>query len=321
MKPTAVVTVIVPGYDVTGYAADALNSLRAQTLAEWTAVLIDDGSTDGTGGLFEEAAARDRRFRVVRHDRRRGLGAARNSGLDAVETPFVAFLDGDDVMMPTALETMLGVLDASGSDFVAGAYVRLRPVEGGGYRPDPVQPWVSAATAPARTGVTIDEHPEAVANVVAWSKLSRTGFWHRTGLRFPEDRLYEDQVVAQLMYARARRFDVAPDVVVQWRERADGTSITQHEDRLSVLRDCLSAMADGMRVLAGTGHAEAAQARSRQLLRADIPRLARMGARHPDPEYRRLLGRFTREVWGSADGARTALDRDTAALVDAARLW
>lgn len=320
MKPTAAVTVIVPGYDVTGYASEALRSLRAQTLTEWTAMLVDDGSTDGTGALFEEAAARDPRFRVVRHDRRRGLGAARNTGLDAAETPFLAFLDADDVMEPTALETMLGVLDRSGSDFVAGAYVRLRPSERG-YRPDPVQPWVAAATSPARTGVTVEDHPEAVANVVAWSKVSRTAFWRRTGLRFPEDRLYEDQVVAQVMYARARRFDVAPDVVVQWRERADGSSITQHEDRLSVLRDCLSAMTDGMRVLAGTGHAEAARTRARQLLRMDIPRLARTGARHPDPEYRRLLGGFARQVWAAADGAGMDLEPDAADLVDATRLW
>ena len=121
------------------------------------------------------------------------------------------------------------MLDETGSDFAVGAYVRLRPDGAGGYSAGEVQPWVAAATAPERRGTTIDEHPEASGNIVAWSKVSRTDFWHRAGIRFPEGRLYEDQVVAQQMYARARRFDTVPDVVAHWRVRADGSSITQRE--------------------------------------------------------------------------------------------
>ena len=90
-----VVTVIVPGYDVAAYAQEAIDSLRAQTLTEWRAILVDDASTDTTGTLFDEAAALDSRFEVVHHEEQEGLGAARNSGLDLVDTPLVAFLDAD----------------------------------------------------------------------------------------------------------------------------------------------------------------------------------------------------------------------------------
>ncbi len=141
------------------------------------------------------------------------------------------------------------------------------------------------------------------------------------GLRFPEGRLYEDQVVAQQMYARARRFDVLSDVVVHWRERADGSSITQHEERLDVLRDCLDAMSEGMRVLDGTGHTAAARARAGQLLRMDIPRLARVAAGHPDDEYRRLVGTFARSVSERQDAAAIAVPDDVRPLISAALLW
>ncbi|WP_159501114.1 glycosyltransferase family 2 protein [Microbacterium sp. 18062] len=326
MSSRALVTVIVPGFDVAPWAGDALASLRRQTLAEWTAVLVDDASADGTGALFEAAAADDDRFRVLRHARRGGLGAARNAALATVETPFVAFLDADDVLQPGALARMVGVLDETGSDFVAGAYVRLRPDGAGGYAPGAVQPWVAAATSPERRGVTIEEHPEAAANIVAWSKVSRTAFWEHSGLRFPEGRLYEDQVVAQLMFARARRFDVVPDVVAHWRERSDGSSITQHEERLDVLRDCLDAMAEGLRVLEGTDHPLAARARVGQLLRMDVPRLARIAASHPEDAYRRAVGAFARDLWDRADVARLplsadALPADALPLLAAARLW
>ena len=321
MSSPAAVTVIVPGYDIAPYAADALESLRRQTLREWTAILVDDRSADDTGDIFEAAAAEDPRFRVVRHERRAGLGAARNTGLDLVETPFLGFLDADDVLTPTALARLVGVLDETGSDFAVGAYVRLRPDHDGGYAVGEVQPWVAAATAPERRGTTIDQHPEASGNIVAWSKVSRTDFWQRAGIRFPEGRLYEDQVVAQQMYARARRFDTIPDVVAHWRIRADGSSITQREAQLDVLRDCLAAMDAGLHVLESGGHTVAAQARIGQMLRMDVPRLADIARLHPDAAYRHTLGAFTRELWARAGSARTGLGEAATTAIAAARLW
>jgi len=317
VSPPAAVTVIVPGYDIAPYAAEALDSLRRQSLQNWTAILVDDRSADDTGDIFEAAAADDPRFRVIRHEHQVGLGAARNTGLDLVDTPFLGFLDADDVLAPNALERLVGVLDQTGSDFAVGAYVRLRP-DDRGYSLGEVQPWVAAATAPERRGTTIDEHPEATGNIVAWSKVSRTEFWHRTGIRFPEGRLYEDQVVAQQMYARARRFDTIPDVVAHWRIRADGSSITQREAHLDVLRDCLAAMDAGLHVLESAGHALAARTRIGQMLRMDVPRLADIARIHPDAAYRHTLGAFTREIWSRAGSAR---DGASSSAVAAALLW
>jgi glycosyltransferase involved in cell wall biosynthesis len=311
--PDPIVTVIVPGYDVAEYAVEALDSLRAQTLTTWTAVLVDDASTDATGSLFD-AAATDDRFRVVHHDRRRGLSAARNSGLDLVDTPFVAFLDADDRLTPRALERLVGTLDASGSDFAVGAYVRLRP-DGDGYTAGEVQPWVAAATDPVRSGTTLEQHPEASGNIVAWSKASRIDFWRRTGLRFPEGRLYEDQVVAQKMYTRARAFDVIPDVIVEWRERADGSSITQRKDALPVLREYLAAMSGGIEVLDAAGQSAASRARVRLILTMDIPSLVPIAREHHDDAYRRELGEFVRELHTRAPSVPLAPD------VAAALLW
>lgn len=301
MSTRPAVTVIVPGFDVADYAGEALASLRAQTLPDWRAVLVDDASTDASGDIFDAAAAADDRFRVVHHDRRRGLGAARNTGLDLVETPFMGFLDADDRMTPRALERLVGTVAASGSDFAVGAYVRLRPDADGRYAPGSVQPWVAAATDPARTGTTIDAHPEASGNIVAWSKVSRIDLWRRAGLRFPVDRLYEDQIVAQQLYARARAFDVIPDVVVEWRERADGSSITQHQAALPVLHDYLAAMAGGIGVLDAAGHAAAVSSRVRLILAMDMPPLVQIARSHPDDGYRRALGAFVRDLIARVD--------------------
>ncbi len=184
---TTGVTVIVPGFDVAEYAEEALDSLRAQSHPHWTAVLVDDASRDDTARIFADAEADDPRFRFVRHDEQRGLGAARNTGLSLVQTPYTAFLDADDVMRPDALSRLADTLDRTGSSFVVGAYVRLRPdADGPGYTAGDVQPWVAAATDPARSATSLAQHPAASGNIVAWSKMSRTDFWEEQGLRFPE---------------------------------------------------------------------------------------------------------------------------------------
>lgn len=316
---TPAVTVIVPGYDVAAYAVEALDSLRAQTRTDWVAVLVDDASTDGTGALFDAAAATDDRFQVVHHREQSGLGAARNTGLDLVRTPFVGFLDADDRLRPTALARLVGTVADSGSDFALGAYVRLRPDTAGGYEAGGVQPWVAAATDPARIGTTLAQHPEASGNIVAWSKVSRTELWQRTGLRFPVGKAYEDQIVAQQMYTRARAFDVIPDVVVEWRERADGSSITQHKGELPVLRDYLEALIGGVAVLDAAGQPRAAASRVGLILAMDLPPLVDLARDHVDDAYRRELGAFARALWSRTDGL--ALPGPAATALTAARLW
>ena len=290
---TPIVTLIVPGRDIAAFAPAALDSLRAQTETRWRAILIDDGSTDDTGAIFDAAAAADARFTTIRHEASRGLGAARNIGLARVDTPYLGFLDGDDELLPDSLARSTGTLAETGSDFVAGAYVRSRP-QGSGYAAGRVQPWVAAATSPERLGTTLSAHPLAVSNIVAWSKVSRTDFWH--DLRFPEGVAYEDQVVAQLMYTRARAFDVIPDVVVQWRLRADGTSITQSKAQLSVLRDYLAALRGGIGVLHAAGARASVTARLELILAMDLAPLREIAASHPDPAYAAEVDAFVAEL-------------------------
>ncbi|MFF1538434.1 glycosyltransferase family 2 protein [Microbacterium sp. NPDC058269] len=307
-----IVTLIVPGRDIAAFAPAALDSLRAQSEQRWRAILIDDGSTDDTGAVFDAAAADDRRFTTIRHAASRGLGAARNVGLAQVDTPYLGFLDGDDELLPNALARLTGTLEHTGSDFVAGAYVRSRP-QGGGYVAGRVQPWVAASTSPERLGTTLAAHPQAVSNIVAWSKLSRTPFWN--DLRFPEDVAYEDQVVAQLMYTRARAFDVIPDVVVRWRLRADGTSITQGKAQLPVLRDYLAALRGGIRVLHEAGARASVTARIELILAMDLASLLEIAGSHPDPTYAAEVETFIAELRALPEFADAMPDPATAAAL------
>ena len=310
--PDPIATFIVPGRDIESFAPAAIASLRAQTDSRWRAILVDDGSVDDTGDVFRSAASTDARFTVVTHEKARGLGAARNTGLDLVDTEFLGYLDGDDELTPRALERLIATITETGSDFVAGAYVRLRP-HGDGYSAGRVQPWTSAATDPQRLGTNIFEHPAASANIVAWSKLSRTSFWDSQ--RFPEGVAYEDQILAQQMYTRASAFDVIPDVIVRWRLRADGTSITQSKSRLPVLRDYLAALRGGIHVLQDAGAHAAVTARLDLILAMDLAPLQKIAAVHPDPAYAAELTAFLDELRALPEFADAHPDPDLAAAL------
>jgi hypothetical protein len=108
------VSVIIPAHNAAATLEATLNSVVQQTHALWEAILVDDGSTDGTRAMAGHWARKDKRFRVL-HQERSGVSAARNRGLREAQCQFVLFLDADDRIGPTHLERMVGKLAADGT--------------------------------------------------------------------------------------------------------------------------------------------------------------------------------------------------------------
>ncbi|MFC7488056.1 glycosyltransferase [Knoellia sp. CPCC 206453] len=105
------VSVVIPVYNVVDYLEQCLDSVVAQTHEFLDVILIDDGSTDGSGPLCDNLAARDPRFRVI-HQANHGLSHARNVGIAAATGTFVTFLDSDDWWDPTFVATLVRAIDA-----------------------------------------------------------------------------------------------------------------------------------------------------------------------------------------------------------------
>ena len=104
------VSVVVPTYNRADLVCRALASVEAQTVPAAQIVVVDDGSTDGTG---ERLARQFPRVEVVRQPNR-GVSAARNAGIAAARQRWIAFLDSDDEWLPEKLERQLRALAASG---------------------------------------------------------------------------------------------------------------------------------------------------------------------------------------------------------------
>jgi glycosyltransferase involved in cell wall biosynthesis len=102
-----IVSVVIPVYNVLPYLERCLKSVLNQTYKDMEIILIDDGSTDGSGILCDKLAKQDARIRVI-HQKNIGLSGARNKGIQSAIGEYVVFIDSDDEwLIPDGLEKIL----------------------------------------------------------------------------------------------------------------------------------------------------------------------------------------------------------------------
>ena len=119
MAPT--VSVIVPVYNVADYLPQCIDSIVRQTYTRLEVLLVDDGSTDSSGDICDQWAARDARIRVI-HKLNGGLSDARNAALDVMTGQMVMMVDGDDYVSDDCVETLVKLMDDTQCDVAIGQW-------------------------------------------------------------------------------------------------------------------------------------------------------------------------------------------------------
>ena len=105
------VSVVIPVYNVESYLYRCVQSVLRQTYSDLEIILVDDGSTDGSGELCNQLALTDKRIRVI-HQQNQGLSGARNTGIQLATGDHIAFLDSDDEwLLDTGLDMILNKSD------------------------------------------------------------------------------------------------------------------------------------------------------------------------------------------------------------------
>lgn len=124
------VSVVVPAYSVSSYIEDSLASLERQSLHDFEAIIVDDGSTDDTAERVEPFCQRDSRFQLLQKPNG-GLSSARNYGIRHARADYIALLDGDDVYEPDKLTNHVALLEQSPE--VGVVYSASRAIRDDGY--------------------------------------------------------------------------------------------------------------------------------------------------------------------------------------------
>ncbi len=204
MYRSGLISIIIPVFNVRPYITEALESVIRQTYSHLEIIIIDDGSTDGSGIICDEFAGRDNRIKVV-HQENRGLSCARNAGLEMMNGEAVAFLDPDDSYHPDYIKVMAEVMDREKTDIVVCRYtVQDAKKRTGNIRKD--KTWPSIKTGMYGRTEALQALAAGKINVSVWNKLYRRRIWE--GIRFPDGHNYEDM---DIMF---RVFDICESVLV-----------------------------------------------------------------------------------------------------------
>ncbi|WP_297340800.1 glycosyltransferase family 2 protein [Pseudophaeobacter sp.] len=188
-KPRPLISVIIPVFDVGDHVADCLRSLQAQTLGDFEALVIDDGSTDNSAAIAEKVIGQDPRFQLIKQQNQ-GLSGARNTGLDLAQGDFIAFLDSDDRLDPSYLSWLWQALDTTGADWVSCGIRFCFPND------HHIDHSAIHGRAERHSSGQITRYPQhswkdAIPHFPsAWNKLYRRSLID--GLRFPEGTWFED---------------------------------------------------------------------------------------------------------------------------------
>ncbi|MGA5900703.1 glycosyltransferase family 2 protein [Streptomyces venetus] len=290
-RPVPRVAVVVIGYDDAAHVTDAVRSALAQGPAVREVVAVDDCSTDGSATLLERLAASEPRLKVIRRRvNSGGCGTPRNTGLDAVTSPYVMFLDSDDVLPPGAVDALLEAAKGAHAEVVSGLCVRRELPSG---REVPWQPRLYALHAVVPHPA---QRPRLVHDTLCVNKLYRTGFLREHRIRFPEGRFpYEDVVFTARVLAAAPRIALVPDRVYVWHVRRSAERLSISLDRAGVenWRARTQACRQAYEVLLGAGQKELARVARAKFLDHDLRMYLReLGLR--DASYRRAWWELTR---------------------------
>jgi len=111
------VSIIMPAYNAERFIGDAIRSVLEQTYTDWELIVVDDGSTDSTATIIRHLESHDSRIHYV--FQKNGLqGKARNTGIEKSTGSFIAFLDSDDLWIPTKLEKQTEAIAKKNADVV-----------------------------------------------------------------------------------------------------------------------------------------------------------------------------------------------------------
>lgn len=227
------VTLVIPVYNVEDYLADALRSARAQRYANFEIIAVNDGATDASAAILQKFAAKTDNLRIVTQHNQ-GLGAARNAGVNAANSPdYLMFLDSDDLLPLGAMRRFVDQAVSTESNLVVGKAVCFYGVR--------YFDRTSTAKFFKKNLVQTDlnANPEFLGDATSWNKLYKYSFYREHKFSFPVGVWFEDMTMVCTAYLAAKQFDVLAKPSYFWRVRAEGESISKRNREIKSLQDRL----------------------------------------------------------------------------------
>lgn len=220
---TPTISVIVPVYNVKPYLVDCLDSLIRQNYPKLEIILVDDGSTDGSGVDCDAYAKKDPRIRVI-HQANGGLSNARNRGIKEATGTYITFVDSDDTVAPDYVQYLFTLISKHQAQVSICALqeitVKGREIN---YGTNYIEKVMSTEEALGRM------LREDGFTVVAYAKLYKRELWNNVS--FPEKTVHEDLGTTYKVIQKCPRIAYGPEPKYIYKKRTNSISTSEFNDQ------------------------------------------------------------------------------------------
>lgn len=224
MKSEDLISVVVPVYNVSEWLEQCLDSIISQSYTNLEIICIDDASEDNSLEILKKYQAKDSRVTVIKHNKNRGLGLSRNSGLAVAKGKWVHFVDSDDWLEPDSYRKLIEKLNSL--DFVPDLlffqykkyFISNKKFVNVDYNNKEI---LYKNLCPKKDVQAFDNWDR-----YAWLKLHRRQFLTENNITFNNYRCMEDMEYATQLYVNAKSICYTDIYVVNYRKRV-GSLITQ----------------------------------------------------------------------------------------------
>ena len=222
-KNIPLISVIIPVYNVMNHVRKCLETVCGQTYKALEIIVVDDGSTDGSGSICDEYAAKDCRVKVL-HCENGGLSVARNRGMAVASGELLGFVDSDDWIEADMYECLYRHLADYDADISICSYYREKG--------DVCEPALMLPPGTVRVWNTREAMEEVIRDKkfknFAWNKLFRREMFG--GVEFPAGRKFEDVAVMYRVFANARKTVFVETPLYHYNFRMGSLTKTEYYD-------------------------------------------------------------------------------------------
>lgn len=212
------ISIIIPVYNVAEYITECLQSVMRQDYkGAIECVLVNDCSPDNSIAIAEQLIADYQgpiSFRILHHERNRGLSAARNTGMEVAKGDYIYFLDSDDYIPDDCIEKLVSPLQKHDYEMVIGDYETF-----GDYQ-------VSSLLFEKQDEIIGNENifhelAERQIPVIACNKIYNLAFLRRNNINFVEGQLHEDDLWTYKICITIEQIAIQHDVTYYYRQRGN----------------------------------------------------------------------------------------------------
>lgn len=228
-------SVVIPIYNVGRFISEGLKCVIEQSFTDFEVILVDDGSSDGSGALCDAAAIKYDNVRVI-HQANAGAGPSRNAGIKAAKGDYIYFFDIDDYLHRDALSIMHRYLVETHAQILVFSYREIDKYTG--RKAD----YTFASASYGSNDSIKDAFVGTLCSVnfnngFVWNKVYDRNFLIESEIEFEPLRIQQDEVFNLAAYKRVERLSVVPDVLYDYYVYSDGNTRSGYiPERLDIYR-------------------------------------------------------------------------------------